>query len=72
MGEGIFASIIILGAGIFSILGAVMNWDWFIESRKARLFVKLFGRTGCRIFYGILGILLAVGGFLILVSGGLS
>ena len=37
-----------------------MNYDWFIEHSKASIFLKLFGRTGTRIFYVILGILIIV------------
>ena len=47
--------LIIISAGVFSICGAVYDWDWFIHSRKARFFVFLFGRDGARVFYGILG-----------------
>lgn len=56
--------VLIALAGLFSIMGAAMNWDWFIESRKARLFLKLFGRTGCRIFYGLLGVFIIVLSFM--------
>mgnify|MGYP003482999740 FL=1 len=47
-------------AGIFSILGAVKNWDFFMNNRKAYIWVKLFGRNGARIFYGILGFVIAI------------
>jgi len=50
--------ILVILAGLFSILGAVMNWDWFIYSRKARFFVSILGRTGARVFYVILGVVL--------------
>ncbi len=46
----------IFGAGLFSIVASIFNWDWFFENRKARLFVSLFGRTGARVFYIILGL----------------
>jgi drug/metabolite transporter superfamily protein YnfA len=42
-------------AGCFSIAGAYFNWDWFMENRRAWIFVKLLGRNGARIFYGLLG-----------------
>ena len=47
-------------AGLFSILGAVKNWDFFMNNRKAYIWVKLFGRNGARIFYGILGFVVAI------------
>lgn len=56
----IFFTILIIGCGIFSLLGAVQNWDWFFNNRKARPFVSIFGRLGARIFYAILGIFIIV------------
>lgn len=47
-------------AGLFSILGAVKNWEFFMNNRKAYIWVKLFGRNGARIFYGILGFVIAI------------
>ncbi len=56
------AMVIFLGfMGIFAIVGSVMNWSWFMESRKAAFFVKILGRNGTRIFYGAIGV--AVLGF---------
>lgn len=55
---GIFLSL----SGLFCILGAVLNWDWFFRARKSAMINKLFGRTGARIFYGILGTLFFIGG----------
>lgn len=57
--------LIIVAAGLFSICGAGFDWDFFINSRKARLFVMLFGRTGARIVYAVLGLFLAVLGVLL-------
>lgn len=59
------AGLFLMAAGIFSIAGAALDWDWFITSRKARLFVSLFGRDGARIFYGLLGTVVTVIGLLI-------
>lgn len=44
--------------GIFALSGAIFNWDWFMNSRRARFFANIFGRNGARIFYALLGILL--------------
>ena len=57
--------LVLVAAGLFSICGAVFDWDWFINSYKARLFVALLGRNGARIFYGILGLIIVVLGGLI-------
>lgn len=53
-------SVVLLLAGLFCIFCSVMNYDWFIESRKAWIFLKLFGRTGTRIAYIIIGIFFVV------------
>ena len=59
------AGLIIVAAGVFSICGAIFDWDWFINSRKARFFVSILGRTGARIFYGVLGVgIVVLGGLL--------
>jgi hypothetical protein len=56
-------------AGLFSIVCAVGNWDWFMENRRAALFVSLLGRDGARGAYVLLGVGLAGGGaFLIWMS----
>jgi small neutral amino acid transporter SnatA (MarC family) len=47
-----------VGAGVFSVMASILNWDFFFESRKAQTFIKLFGRNGARIFYIILGLFL--------------
>jgi hypothetical protein len=39
----------------FAMVAAATSWEWFMTHRKARLFVKLFGRNGARAFYFILG-----------------
>jgi hypothetical protein len=41
---------VLSAVGIFAICGAAFNCDWFMNSRKARLFLSLFGRGGARIF----------------------
>ena len=55
---------VIAGCGVFAICGAVLDWEWFMNSRKAQLFVRLFGRTRTRVFYGLLGAALVVLGVL--------
>ena len=56
--------LILVACGIFSICGAALDWEWFMNSRKARLFVGIFGRNGARIFYGILGSVITIIGAL--------
>lgn len=55
-----FKGIILVIAGLFSICGALFDWDWFMNHRKAQFFNRIWGRQGTRIFYGALGIAIAV------------
>jgi hypothetical protein len=48
--------------GAFTMVCAIANWDWFMNSRRALLLVRLFGRNGARIFYAVLGLAFVVGG----------
>jgi hypothetical protein len=45
-----------IAGGIFSIVAEIKDWNWFMNHRKAWIFVKLLGRKGARIFYVALGI----------------
>lgn len=45
-------------AGLFTILGAALDWDWFMNHGKARPFVRAFGRNGARVFYVVLGLVI--------------
>jgi len=42
--------------GLYAIAGAALNWEWFMGDPKAKIFARLFGRTGTRIFYILLGV----------------
>jgi small neutral amino acid transporter SnatA (MarC family) len=55
-------ALFILG-GLFSFAGALFNWEWFMTNYKAAFFVRLLGRSGARVIYAILGLLLAALGF---------
>lgn len=57
-------SILFVAVGIFSICGGVFNWEWFMNNRKAQLWVSLIGRGPTRIFYIILGLVLSTLGVL--------
>ncbi|HNO78425.1 MAG TPA: immunity 17 family protein [Phycisphaerae bacterium] len=46
---------IFVALGAFTICGAMMNWDWYMNHRRAWLFVKLFGRNGARVVYFVIG-----------------
>ena len=54
--------------GVFTALAAALDWEWFMGDRKARFFVRLFGRGGARMFYDLLGIGLYVFGVLLAIG----
>ncbi len=56
-------------AGLFCMICATLNVNWFMENRRARIFVELFGRTGARVFYFILGFAFTVMGILLGLNG---
>ncbi len=56
-------------AGPFAVSGAVFDWNWFMNHRKARRFVWLIGRPATRFFYALLGGGLTGAGIRFLVSG---
>ncbi|MHC4118407.1 MAG: immunity 17 family protein [Planctomycetota bacterium] len=41
--------------GIFLILAAVKDWNWFFDSYKYRHLVRIFGRKAARIMIGCVG-----------------
>jgi purine-cytosine permease-like protein len=55
---GVFLTLV----GLFSLVASIQNWSWFMNHRKAQFMVSVLGNTGARIFYGILGAVLAVVG----------
>ena len=60
---------IFIAVGLFMTLAAVMNWDWFMESRRARMMSRLLTRNGARAFYAILGLALISFSFLSIIKG---
>jgi immunity protein 17 of polymorphic toxin system len=56
---------VIAASGAFAICGAALDLEFFMNHRKAQLFVRMFGRNGARAFYGLMGSGLVVLGVLI-------
>ncbi|RHJ79334.1 immunity 17 family protein [Parabacteroides sp. AM08-6] len=50
-----FILALFVGLGLFSIVAAVFNFDWYFQTSGAMTFVKWLGRPGARIFYALLG-----------------
>jgi small neutral amino acid transporter SnatA (MarC family) len=51
----VFVGSVAVGLGLFFLLVALFNWEWYFSVRSARLVGRLLGRTGARIFYMLLG-----------------
>lgn len=69
MNEELIVSIIVILGGLFSMTAAVMNWEWYMNHRKAQFMIKILSRNGARIFYFCLGLgLVGIGIRLVLVG----
>ena len=60
--------LLITAVGLFSLSGAVFDWEWFMNNRKARPIVGIFGRSGARIFYALLGAAFVTAGMLMVLG----
>ncbi|MCA9058103.1 MAG: immunity 17 family protein [Planctomycetaceae bacterium] len=56
--------LIIVAAGVFTVTASIQDWDFFFNSRKAELLVAMLGRSGARVFYGLLGVVIVILGIL--------
>ena len=54
--------------GAFAICGAAFDWEFFMNHPKAQFVVRLLGRRGTRIFYGLVGSFLVVVGVLMAIG----
>ena len=67
MGDCNAVGLVIIAGGVFALWAAVSDWEWFFNHPKAKLFTWLLGRTGARLFYGVLGLgLVGLGGAVLL------
>ena len=66
--ESIIAVLIIL-CGLFSIVCAAKEYEFFMGSRKAQTLIRIIGVTGAKFFYITLGCVLVIVGVVILVHG---
>ena len=66
--------LLMLAAGAFAMTASICDWDWFMNSRKARAWVKMVGRNGARCIYGGIGGFVCLMGlvFVIVAPGGTS
>src|SRR5262245_31562174 len=54
-----FAATVGVVGGPFAIAGAIFNWEWFFADEAARPLVDRYGRTGARLYYIVVGVVLA-------------
>jgi hypothetical protein len=59
------AGFILVGVGLFSFAGGLFNWNWFMNTRRARALVRAIRPVGARVFYMLLGIVIIVFGVLL-------
>lgn len=64
--QDIFVGVITCLAGLLFIFGAASNNQFLLDLHKTRWVVNLWGRTGARIFVGIIGAGLIVLGIAII------
>ncbi len=53
-----FILILFIALGLFSLVAAIWNIDWYFQTDGARMFVQRLGRNGARVFYILLGLAL--------------
>lgn len=61
-------ALLVLAGGLFSVVCAAKDYDWFMESRKAQRLTRIIGRKAARIFYMILGACMACAGVVLLIG----
>ena len=59
-----FIFALFIGLGLFSVIAAVLNLEWYFQTSAAQTFVRWLGRTGARLFYVLLGVGLILCGVL--------
>lgn len=55
--SSMLTAMILSGVGMIAVAGAVCDWDWFMHSRRVRVFILLLGRDGARVFYASVGLI---------------
>ncbi len=66
--QDVFVGLVGIALGIAAFLAAVCNWDGAYRLWAARFVEKRTNRTGARIFYAILGIVLIAIGCLVMTG----
>jgi hypothetical protein len=61
----ILAGVSFAGLGILLMVLAVLDWDYLMNHPKARPVTALVGRTGARVFYALIGLVIVAAGIAI-------
>ncbi|MDE2509346.1 MAG: hypothetical protein KGM43_19260 [Planctomycetota bacterium] len=56
--DQIVGMVMLLG-GVFTVAGALSNWSWYWNSRRARALTRLIGVPAARVLYLVLGLVLS-------------
>ena len=67
MEESQFVGLLAIAAGAFSITASASDWDWFMNSRKAKAWVKRIGRKNARFMYGGIGVFVCLVGLILVI-----
>lgn len=51
-----FILVLFIALGLFSLIAALLNLDWYFKTSSAMTFVNQLGRTCARWFYALLGL----------------
>jgi len=54
------AGLILIVVGLFSFAGGLFNWNWFMNTSRARALARSIRPVGARAFYIVLGIIVIV------------
>ncbi len=61
--------ILMIAAGIFTIVGSLNEWGWYWNNWRARMWVSLFGQTVAKYVLGIIGTGIMLIGIWLMMSG---
>lgn len=56
----LFVGAVAIAIGLFVMSAALFNWEWYYQLHKARWIESICGRSGARVFFGVLGLALIV------------
>ena len=54
-----FAGLLVVAVGLFTFGGGFYQWPFFMNNSRARFVATMLSRTGARIFYMLVGALIA-------------